>query len=160
MGTSATLFNAGIYQLATANSTLASLLGALLTDILDNSTDVAEYPNPFKGLQQSPLPSADTIKNFQTGNFAAGEGVGGFAESTSDTLNLVDGGEDNENVPLWPLLHPARGVDVILALDASADTTFSWPNGRCVSIYFYLCAIMWEWGRTDYCEFVGGVFFG
>lgn len=111
MGTSATLFNAAIYQLATSNSTLESILGKLLTDILDADTDIAEYPNPFQGLDSA-----------------------AFSQSGSMQLNLVDGGEDNENVPLWPLLHPDRAVDVILSLDASADTTYSWPNGRCVYI--------------------------
>lgn len=44
-------------------------------------------------------------------------------------LNLVDGGEDNQNVPLSPLLVEDRGVDVIFSFDNSADTDFSWPNG-------------------------------
>jgi lysophospholipase len=42
---------------------------------------------------------------------------------------LVDGGEDLQNIPLDPLLQPQRHVDVILALDSSADTTSRWPNG-------------------------------
>lgn len=44
-------------------------------------------------------------------------------------LQLVDGGEDNQNIPLWPLIQPQRQVDVILAVDSSADTEYSWPNG-------------------------------
>lgn len=118
MGTSATLFNAGIYNLATANSTLQSLLGKLLTDILDNDADIAQYPNPFQGL------------GFQQDGNATTTRSGEKAEEETALLNLVDGGEDNENVPLWPLLHPERNVDVILSIDASADTGYFWPNGR------------------------------
>lgn len=36
---------------------------------------------------------------------------------------------DNQNIPLWPLIQPEREVDVIFAVDASADTTYNWPNG-------------------------------
>lgn len=32
-------------------------------------------------------------------------------------------------MPLNPLLQPVRAVDVIFAVDSSADTTFNWPNG-------------------------------
>lgn len=41
----------------------------------------------------------------------------------------MDGGENGENVPLNPLLASARGLDVIFAIDSSADTDESWPNG-------------------------------
>lgn len=44
-------------------------------------------------------------------------------------LELVDGGEDGQNIPLWPLLQPERQVDVILAVDSSANTKYNWPNG-------------------------------
>lgn len=42
---------------------------------------------------------------------------------------MVDGGEDLQNIPLNPLIQPIRGVDVIFAVDSSADTTYNWPNG-------------------------------
>ena len=44
-------------------------------------------------------------------------------------ITLVDAGETNQNIPLEPLLIPSRNVDAIIALDNSADTTYSWPNG-------------------------------
>lgn len=44
-------------------------------------------------------------------------------------LTLVDAGETNQNVPLEPLLQEARAVDAIIAIDSSADTEYSWPNG-------------------------------
>jgi len=47
----------------------------------------------------------------------------------SPTLFLVDGGEDLQNIPLHPLIQSARSVDVIFAIDSSADTQTFWPNG-------------------------------
>ncbi|KAK2811916.1 hypothetical protein FQN49_008418, partial [Arthroderma sp. PD_2] len=34
------------------------------------------------------------------------------------------------NIPLHPLIQPSRHVDVIFAVDSSADTDFNWPNGN------------------------------
>lgn len=48
--------------------------------------------------------------------------------ATIRNVSLVDGGEDNENIPLWSLLQPARGLDFIFATDGSADIS-NWPNG-------------------------------
>lgn len=107
MGTSATLFNTEIYTLLNGNNTLTRLLGGIITKILGKDNDIATYPNPFAGLNPNTFSDTDQVD-----------------------LDLVDGGEDNENVPLWPLLHQDRNVDVILALDASADTSLNWPNGR------------------------------
>lgn len=44
-------------------------------------------------------------------------------------LSLVDGGEDLQNIPFNPLVQPQRAVDVIFAVDSSADTDSGWPNG-------------------------------
>ena len=65
----------------------------------------ATYPNPFQGSAQSPK-------------------VLSLPE-----LNFVDGGETHQNIPLWPLIQPPRGVDLIFANDNSADTTTNFPNG-------------------------------
>lgn len=73
----------------------------------------AHYPNPFRGVN----------------------GPTGFDRTNSDELYLVDGGENGENIPLNPLLAPARQIDVIMAADASSDSQASdphgsgWPNG-------------------------------
>ncbi|KAF8331299.1 lysophospholipase 1 precursor [Cantharellus anzutake] len=107
MGTSASLFNAAIAHVMNSSSTVLQALGDLLKEILtDHNNDIAPYPNTFNGIN-----------------------AGGFPASGSAELNLVDGATDNENIPLWPLLQPERHVDVILALDASFDTTYRWPNG-------------------------------
>lgn len=49
--------------------------------------------------------------------------------ASTDQLSLVDGGEDLQNIPFNPLVQPQRAVDVIFAVDSSADTTYNWPNG-------------------------------
>lgn len=73
----------------------------------DDNNDIAEWtPNPFKGYNPSTNPTAN-----------------------SNNLSLVDGGEDLQNIPFNPLLQPVRAVDVIYAIDSSADTTTNWPNG-------------------------------
>ncbi|ANB11836.1 Plb1p [Sugiyamaella lignohabitans] len=109
IGTSSTLFNQFILQI---NSTgVSGVVYDLATDILDDigkkSDDIAIYdPNPFF--------KVDTVTNGIT---------------TNSVLNLVDGGEDNENIPLVPLIQPERKLDVVFAFDNSADTTYNWPNG-------------------------------
>lgn len=109
MGTSSSLFNQFILQI---NSTsLPGVLKDALAKVLDNvgqsNDDIAEYyPNPFYGYHNS------TSLNYN-----------------STSLTLVDGGEDLQNIPLHPLIQPTRNVDIIFAIDSSADTDFHWPNG-------------------------------
>ena len=45
----------------------------------------------------------------------------------STWLNLIDGGSNHENVPLGQQFVRARGLDVVVAVDASSDTT-NWPK--------------------------------
>ncbi|OAL33841.1 hypothetical protein AYO20_06852 [Fonsecaea nubica] len=109
MGTSSSLFNQFILNLNGTGvpDSLRSLVADILTGLGEDNNDIADYtPNPF--FQYNPLtnPSAN-----------------------SSRLTLVDGGEDLQNIPLHPLIQPNRQVDVIFAVDSSADTTFSWPNG-------------------------------
>ncbi|TGO46747.1 hypothetical protein BOTNAR_0567g00010 [Botryotinia narcissicola] len=109
MGTSSSLFNQFLIQ---ANqSSLPSFVTDAFTAILDKigftNNDIAQYqPNPFYEFNN------ETNRNAQT-----------------TQLDLVDGGEDGQNIPLYPLIHPIREVDVIFAIDSSADTTYFWPNG-------------------------------
>lgn len=111
LGTSSSLFNQFLLRL---NSTgVSGVLYKLAHNILENldedSNDIAIYsPNPFKG-----APVNTSI-------------------SKTDYLDLVDGGEDKQNVPLYPLQQQARSVDVIFAFDNSADTAYSWPNGNSI----------------------------
>ncbi|KAG7663842.1 uncharacterized protein J8A68_002702 [[Candida] subhashii] len=110
MGTSSTLFNQFLLQINTTSlsSTVVSLITSFLTKVSNAEDDIAIYkPNPF----------FDTT-------------IGTSANAANNnTLFLVDGGEDLQNIPLAPLLQPERNVDVIFAFDNSADTEYSWPNG-------------------------------
>ena len=114
MGTSSSLFNAAILELDALNAStpvqqrLQTRLHNVLAKIGDKEQDIAIYkPNPFFGYRN------ESNKN-----------------AKSSTLTLVDGAEDTQNIPLQPLLQPSRRVDVIFALDASADRgQQNWPDG-------------------------------
>ncbi|KAJ3288893.1 Lysophospholipase 1, partial [Borealophlyctis nickersoniae] len=103
--TSSSLFNA----ILTSLGTQSSLLSPITSDIAESGHDTALVPNPFHA-----LPSVND------------------SVSTPDWLELVDGGESGQNVPLYPLIQSARGVDVIFAVDSSRDMddeAGGWPNG-------------------------------
>src|SRR5690606_25917908 len=72
----------------------------------DKAPGSAPYPNPFYAYQPARNPTHKQA-----------------------TLGLVDGGSTGENIPLAPLLQPARALDFILAIDSSSDTASNWPNG-------------------------------
>jgi lysophospholipase len=46
----------------------------------------------------------------------------------SKWLELIDGSSNKENVPLGQQFVNVRGLDVIVAIDASADTATNWPK--------------------------------
>ncbi len=115
MGTSSSLFNQIFLNVDTISApsifknALKSILGVLDKD----QDDIADYsPNPFYGF------------NNKTN-----------ANANAKRLTLVDGGEDLQNIPFNPVIQPSRQVDVIFAVDASADTidadnpAKNWPNG-------------------------------
>ncbi|KAK8149688.1 Lysophospholipase 1 [Beauveria asiatica] len=115
MGTSSSLFNQIIlrmksdpakYQPKNIPKTVVAFITDFLTTLGDRSDDVADWtPNPFK--------------NWNSGkNYVA----------SSDSLTLVDGGEDGQNVPFHPHTVHERKVDVVFAVDSSADTS-NWPDG-------------------------------
>ncbi|KAL8393585.1 hypothetical protein RB595_003358 [Gaeumannomyces hyphopodioides] len=113
MGTSSSLFNQFLLQNVTsAGSGIPQLvldaLHEVATRIGDDNDDIASYkPNPFLGYNA--------------------QSAGGLAASAE--LSLVDGGSDGQNIPLQPLIQPARRVDVVFAVDSSADTKYNWPDG-------------------------------
>ncbi|KAL2130389.1 hypothetical protein VTI74DRAFT_6534 [Chaetomium olivicolor] len=109
MGTSSSLFNQAFLQLARTEGApdfLVRSLNATLARIGEENRDVASWPNPF--FQYNPEDNRN---------------------ANSSILSLVDGGEDLQNIPLHPLLWSLRNIDVILAVDSSADTPTHWPNG-------------------------------
>lgn len=109
MGTSSSLFNQFLVEVnSTSIPQLAKdFIDKILSALSDDDNDIAEYqPNPFYGYHNS------TSKVAQ-----------------ERSLTLVDGGENLENIPFHPLIQPHRHVDVIFAIDSSADTQYYWPNG-------------------------------
>lgn len=110
MGTSSSLFNAFLLQNLSSSGIPSIVVNAvtdLLTKIGNDNDDIAAWnPNPFLGYNNETNDSADDIQ-----------------------LTLVDGGLDLQNIPLHPLIQPARGLDVIFAVDSSADTGTNFPNG-------------------------------
>ncbi|KAG0700944.1 lysophospholipase catalytic domain-containing protein [Suillus ampliporus] len=96
-GSSSGLFNTANSTLDTTYGPILSLMESLLPEP-KVEYDVASWPNPFYGV-------APTT----------------FIDSAQTNLNMVDGGEDGEVVPLQPLLVKARGVDVIFAIDGTND---------------------------------------
>ena len=113
MGTSSSIFNQVLIEVTnfdTNNSILRNLtvvLKSILTNISESNLDIAIYqPNPFYGY------------NNQTNHNAHAR-----------ELHLVDAALDLQNIPLVPLLGDARNIDVIFAVDSSADTGTNWPDG-------------------------------
>lgn len=108
MGTSSSLFNQFLLNIGDQEipSVFKDAIAGVLTSLSEANNDIADYtPNPFYGFNNG-------------SNLSAG----------SKRLTLVDGGEDLQNIPLHPLIQPTRQVDVIFAVDSSADTS-NWPNG-------------------------------
>lgn len=113
MGTSSTLFNQFLLQINDTSlpKFIVNLASHFLNDLSEDYNDVAIYnPNPFRGTE------------YQLGNSSK-------SISNSYDLFLVDGGEDLQNVPLNPLIQKQRDLDIVFALDNSADTNESWPDG-------------------------------
>jgi len=113
MGTSSTLFNEFFLEVNTTSlpSALQTVFKAILAEVGQDNLDIADYPNPFYGVNN------DTSYIYN-----------------ETMLTLVDGGEDLQNIPFHPLIQPSRQVDVIFAVDSSADTASpqpvaNWPNG-------------------------------
>ncbi|KAF9061930.1 lysophospholipase [Rhodocollybia butyracea] len=85
---------------------LQLLLGAPVNTENPDVAIVSKWPNPFFGIAPST-----------------------FVDSNNTELNLIDGGFNGEGLPLNPLLVKARGVEVIVAVEGTADTADNWPNG-------------------------------
>ncbi|KAF8071892.1 phospholipase B [Lyophyllum atratum] len=114
MGSSASLFNqildfAGnkLKEFSANDATgLLYVLGRQLREVRTRADDVANWPNPFNGLKNAT-----------------------FEDSDKTWLELLDGASNHENVPYAPLFVRARGLDVIVTIEGSADDPNQWPNG-------------------------------
>ena len=91
-GASSDNFNAAGFD-----TLVAPIVGLLSTFFPQPGVDpvAAAVPNPFFGLAPKT-----------------------YIDSNQTLLRVVDGGEDGEIIPFQPLLVKARGVDVIIAIDA------------------------------------------
>ena len=115
MATSSTLFNQFLLRI---NSTklpvpkfITKLATHFLNDLSQDYNDIAVYhPNPFRDSPHVRDNYTDSI-------------------TRADSLYLVVGGEDDENIPFLPLIQQARAIDVIFAVDSSADMKLQWPDG-------------------------------
>ena len=110
LGTTSSIYNSLITTALTSQlpSSVQSLLGSVINETRADKGLISVYqPNPFRGWDI-------------TGNAPEASDIG---------LELVDGGTDHQNIPLEPLIQPARAVDVIIAVDSSSDTSNVWPNG-------------------------------
>lgn len=114
MATSSTLFNIAVGAIMNRKKE-SGLIGRLMAPLRalakqwgDKEDDVASWsPNPF---------------------YKWNEGTN--LNAKSNNLTLVDGGENGQNIPLYPHIQQQRSVDVVFAVDASGDTVpGSWPNG-------------------------------
>ncbi|KAH8744857.1 lysophospholipase [Hyaloscypha sp. PMI_1271] len=114
IGTSSSLFNTFYLQInnTDAPQRVKDRISQMLLEIGQENNDISDWPNPFYGFHNKTNVTA-----------------------ASKTLSLVDGGEDLQNIPFHPLIQPLRHVDVIFAVDGSADTSApgaNWPNGTAV----------------------------
>jgi Lysophospholipase catalytic domain. len=106
MGTSSSLFNQFLLNLNSTDlgNTAKKMIREVLGSFDEEAFDIANYTNPF------------------------------YHASTGTTLTkdpylaIVDGGEDLQNIPLHPMIQPERKLDVVFAIDSSADTN-NWPDG-------------------------------
>lgn len=117
LGTSSSLFNEACLAVPSPVNSTSNIdedISALLDVVHEVTTRdlYAVYPNPFYNYQ-SP-----------TGVYNSADPV-----SAQTELDLVDGGEALQNNPIFPMLQPARGIDVLLVNDNSADTSNNFPNG-------------------------------
>ena len=113
MGTSSTLFNRFLteYDGYSINKYLKGVIQSVMKGLDREQNDVAEYqPNPFYNSEYGD--NQDILQ--------------------SKSLHLVDGSQDEQNIPFYPYIQKERPVDVIVAFDNSGDTQYEWPNGSAI----------------------------
>ncbi|EPQ55428.1 FabD/lysophospholipase-like protein [Gloeophyllum trabeum ATCC 11539] len=102
-----------------SNSSMAAIMataGPWITLVNESFTqpgvqlDVGLVPNPFQG-----------------------QGNGSFTEVNETYLNIVDGGNDGQAIPIQPLLVKARAVDALIAIDVNAEVNNYATGGDFIS---------------------------
>ena len=85
---------------------LLHVFSRLLSAVRTRANDVANWPSPFTGINP-----------------------GMYQDSRATWLELIDGASNIENIPYGPLFVKARGVDVIVTAEGSADIPeTNWPK--------------------------------
>lgn len=105
------------------------LYNELSSKVNTRSFNVANWPNVSGNFAQVTNPFLTSQKAFQGVNSVT------FQDSSSQWLSLVDGGSNQEQIPLGALFAKARAVDVVVAVDASADGPDQWPESVIVTLY-------------------------
>lgn len=121
IGTSSNLWDSASFILSSEAGTFSQLLGPLgdtleklIAKIVSKGEDTALWPNSFGGLNKAL-----------------------FQNALTPTLNLDDGGENAANVPIEALFLKPRQIDVVVAVDSTAETTLgvkqNYPNGTAMN---------------------------
>ena len=114
--------NAG-FALGTTSSILSSLLAQSLSTQIPPSIQ-STLGNVINETQAE----GGLVTVYQPNPFKGWNPTGQSQNADEQSLVLVDGGTDLQNIPLQPLIQPVRNVDVIIAVDSSNDIN-GWPNG-------------------------------
>jgi len=143
LGTSSTLFSGALLQLKDAQASgisgvALSAVQSILQSVSSDENDIAQVRNSFKGYNTDNNPVSSLRKLKTERPYCTDK----YQISEFDTITLVDAGLTNQNIPIEPLLIPQRMVDAIIAVDASADTTYSYPNGSALRTTFERAAIL------------------
>lgn len=110
LGTTSSIFNSLVATALTSAipASVQTILGSVINETrVDNGLIALYEPNPFKGWNIT----------------------GQALDANNDALVLVDGGTDLQNIPFQAVIQPARDVDIVIAVDSSADTESMFPNG-------------------------------
>ncbi|KAJ7206533.1 lysophospholipase [Mycena pura] len=91
-------FNTSTEALAKSTANFSTLVNETYPQSPALRLDTSNFPNPFHGV------APET-----------------FADAGETVLTMCDGGLDGQLIPLQPMLVPDRNVDLIVAIDVSAD---------------------------------------
>ncbi|EPX74687.1 phospholipase B Plb1 [Schizosaccharomyces octosporus yFS286] len=112
MALSSTYFNTQMRNFNDSSTKNGRIIQQYLkSNFSEHGEQVAPIPNPFRGISSARTSLANNLGD-------------------DETLNIVDTSLTGENLPLWPLIQKGRDVDVIFAVDNSADSEYVWPNGN------------------------------
>lgn len=88
-------------------------------NLTTNESLWATYPNPFLGYNED-MAEVDELLLVSCLAYFQRQRTYGVQ---------VDGSETGQTIPFWPLIHPERKVDLIIAFDATGDGDNNWVNG-------------------------------